>query len=146
MPFYQNRRSSISDIGNRTVTQWVNVSNSFIWPNKPPNKHIMGPMLRDFCVKSLHLGGTSPYILHMWSPPPPALVVGAPKYFWFHQWDASWEFYNQTMKKKKCWKGAPFWKGNLSWNTKVKGHPASASSSRVKLWKKVLERGTFLKR
>ena len=67
-----------------------------------------------------------------------------------------WEFRNQTMKKsvgkrhlvervllagtleRRCpftlvfqlrlpfWKGAPCWKGNLSWNTRVKKHPAGA--------------------
>ena len=32
---------------------------------------------------------------------------------------------------KKCWKGALFWKGNLSWNTRVKEHPAGAPSAWV---------------
>ena len=32
---------------------------------------------------------------------------------------------------KKCWKVAPFWNGNLNWNTRVKGHPAGAPSVRV---------------
>ena len=26
----------------------------------------------------------------------------------------------------KCWKGAPLWKSNISWNARVKGHPVGA--------------------
>ena len=48
----------------------------------------MGPMFTDFFfffkIKSTHLGGTSPYILHMWSSFPLG-PVGAPKQFRFHQ-------------------------------------------------------------
>ena len=97
----------------------------------------MGPMFTDFwCVKSTHLGGTSPYSLHMWSyspssPPPLDSLKGHPNNFDFiNLWNASlWEFRNQTMEK--CWKGAPLWKGNISWNAWVKRHPAGAPSARV---------------
>ena len=42
---------------------------------------------RFFCVKSTHLNVTSPCILHISNSSPSALV-GAPKYFWFHQFMA----------------------------------------------------------
>ena len=63
------------------------------------------------------------YICEVPPQPPPTLLVGAPKLFWFHQFMECiviWEFCNQTMEKK-CWKGVPFGKLNLSWNTRVKG-------------------------
>ena len=34
----------------------------------------MGPMLRDFCQKPTHLGGTSPYNVSVGVPPPPGFL------------------------------------------------------------------------
>ena len=67
-------------------------------------------------------------------PPPPTQVVGPrgtqmiliSSVYGMHRYGNL-----ATTLWKKCWRGAPFWKGNLSWNTRVKGHPAGAPSARV---------------
>ena len=103
-----------------------------------PNFHQIWPKFQDF-LEEIKLGhiftdffffffgkihGISPYILHMWSSStqPPALLVGAPKLVWFHQFmECVVMRILQPNYEKKCWKGAPFWKRYLSWNTRVKG-------------------------
>ena len=91
----------------------------------------LGPMFTVFFSgeKSTHLGGTFPYILHMWrsSPSPRASCRGTQvilisSIYGMHRYENS-----ATKLWKKCWKGAPFWKG-ISWNTRVKGHPLSPSA------------------
>ena len=143
----------------------------------------IGPTFTNFFVCKIHIiiWTSHPHVSYIWSPSPSALV-GAPKYFWFHQFMACivmriprpnyeksvekghpfWKFICEvppptqvvglrgtqmilissvygmhrygnlaTTLWKKCWRGAPFWKGNLSWNTGVKGHSAGAPSARV---------------
>ena len=132
----------------------------------------IGPTFTDFFVCKIHIiiWTSHPHVSYIWSPSPSALV-GAPKYFWFHQFMAcivmriSRPNYEKSVEKghlfensyvkfppptqvvgprgtqmilissvygmhrygnlattlwKKCCRGAPFWKGNLSWNTGVK--------------------------
>ena len=94
------------------------------------------PCLHIFGGDKIHpfFGWHIPVHLHMWSsfpqPPPPgprgtqiiliSSIYGMQRYENF-----------ATTLWKKCWKGAPFWKGNFNWNTRVKGHPASAPLARV---------------
>ena len=73
----------------------------------------MGPTFADFLCKIHHLDVTSPWILHrpMWSSSPSALV-GAPKYFWFHQFMACIVMrISQPNYEKSVGNGAPFWNG-----------------------------------
>ena len=83
------------------------------------------PCLQIFCVKSSHLGGKSLYILHMWSSSPNGplgssfrgtQIILISSIYGMHLYGN----FAAKLWKKKCWKGAPFWKGNLSWNTRVK--------------------------
>ena len=137
----------------------------------------IGPTFTDFFVCKIHIiiWTSHPRVSYIWSPSPSALV-GAPKYFWFHQFMAcivmriSRPNYEKSVEKghlyensyvksppptqvvgprgtqmilissvygmhrygnlattlwKKCWRRAPFWKGNLSWNTIECGCPLS---------------------
>ena len=84
---------------------------------------------RFLCVKSTHLGGTSPYYsLHMWSyspipqPPPLHPLKGHPNNFAILSIYGMHRYENFAQTMGKCWKGAPLWKSNISWNAWVKGH------------------------
>ena len=45
----------------------------------------MESMFTFFCVKSIHLGGTFPYISYLWKVPPPLGPSWRGIQFWFHQ-------------------------------------------------------------
>ena len=81
------------------------------------------------CVLNPTIWAAHP-ILHMWifSPLGPS-CRGTPNNSDFINLRNSslWEFRNQAIKKK-CWKGAPFSKGNLSWNIWMKGTLAFCDS------------------
>ena len=81
------------------------------------------------CVLNPTIWAAHP-ILHMWifSPLGPS-CRGTPNNSDFINLRNSslWEFRNQAIKKK-CWKGAPFSMGNLSWNIWMKGTLAFCDS------------------
>ena len=66
----------------------------------------MGPTFTDFFVCKIYIiiWTSHPHVSYIWSPSPSALV-GAPKYFWFHQFMAcivmriSWPNYEKSVEK-----------------------------------------------